>query len=324
MGNIHNIYYLMITRCNISASLAIESLYKLKQSFCDYCGRRTMTEQAIRDNFILLYELVDEYFDNGYIQIPSVNDLLNLNVIYNQPTLDNLSEIWNLLLTADLIASHTDSSRHRSHNTAISSFAPPPHPTSTIIESPDKNQIFVDMVEYINVTSQSFYYRRGVVNTSQNGHYLQFNQTPIVQTSSIHGNVTMKVFLSNSCDSKKEIAANKKKKKRFKRNKNKNKKKKSTEIKEEKNPEMEYFESLPPGIRLQFNDDLIIGRQNAPPYNKIFGALILDDVSFHKKILSSQREIDDIIKRKDKEKNINNLSFIDNFAKKKILKFFLP
>jgi len=322
--NIHNIYYLMITRCNISASLAIESLFKLRQSFCDYCGRRSMTEQAIRDNFILLYELVDEFYDNGYIQIPSVNDLMNLNVIYNQPTLDNLSEIWNLLLTADLIASHTDSSRHRSHNTAISSFAPPPHPTSTIIESPDKNQIFVDMVEYINVTSQSFYYRRGVVNTSQNGHYLQFNQTPIVQTSSIHGNVTMKVFLSNSCDSKKEIAANKKKKKRFKRNKNKNKKKKSTEMKEEKNPEMEYFESLPPGIRLQFNDDLIIGRQNAPPYNKIFGALILDDVSFHKKILSSQREIDDIIKRKDKDKNINNLSFIDNFAKKKILKFFLP
>merc|ERR1712154_732640 len=152
--NIHNIYYLMITRCNISASLAIESLYKLKQSFCDYCGRRSMTEQAIRDNFILLYELVDEFYDNGYIQIPSVNDLMNLNVIYNQPTLDNLSEIWNLLLTADLIASHTDSSRHRSHNTAISSFAPPPHPTSTIIESPDKNQIFVDIVEYINVTSQ--------------------------------------------------------------------------------------------------------------------------------------------------------------------------
>ena len=41
--NIHNIYYLMITKCNISPSFAIESLLKLKQSFCDYCGRRSMT-----------------------------------------------------------------------------------------------------------------------------------------------------------------------------------------------------------------------------------------------------------------------------------------
>ena len=41
--NIHNIYYLMITKCNISPSYAIESLHKLIQSFCDYCGRRSMT-----------------------------------------------------------------------------------------------------------------------------------------------------------------------------------------------------------------------------------------------------------------------------------------
>ena len=40
--NIHNIYYLMLTKCNISPSYAMESMYKLIQSFCDYCGRRTM------------------------------------------------------------------------------------------------------------------------------------------------------------------------------------------------------------------------------------------------------------------------------------------
>eukprot|EP01084_Bolivina_argentea_P009699 18087_1 len=350
-----------MTKCNISPSFAIESLHKLIQSFCDYCGRRSMTEQSIRDNFILLYELVDEYYDNGYIQIPSVNDLLNLNVIYNQPTLDNLSEIWNLLLTADLIASHTDSSRHRSHNTAISSFAPPPHPTSTIIESPDKNQIFVDIVEYINVTSQSFYYRRNHINDTthaQNNGYLQFNQTPIVQTSSIHGNVTMKVFLSSITYKKDKKKKKKKKKKRkklsFGKKKNKNK---GDDVKSEdevvssdggvdldaidamgaiNDNAMEYLCGLKPGIRLQFNDDLIIGRQNAPPYNKIFGALILDDVSFHKKIMSSQRDIEDIIHEKEKILCLKNGSlskhrssqyngtFIDNFAKKKILKFFLP
>ena len=158
-------------------------------------------EQSIMDNFLLLYELVDEYFDNGYVQIPSVNDLMQLNVIYNQPTLGHLSDIWNLLLTADLIAAHTDSSRHRSHNTSISSVAPPPHPTSTVIESADKNQMFVDIVEYINVTLQSLYYRRNhlidepAANYGQSGSYLHFNQSPIVQTSSINGTLSMKVSI---------------------------------------------------------------------------------------------------------------------------------
>eukprot|EP00485_Elphidium_margaritaceum_P017984 CAMPEP_0202732700 /NCGR_PEP_ID=MMETSP1385-20130828/187792_1 /ASSEMBLY_ACC=CAM_ASM_000861 /TAXON_ID=933848 /ORGANISM="Elphidium margaritaceum" /LENGTH=916 /DNA_ID=CAMNT_0049399023 /DNA_START=29 /DNA_END=2779 /DNA_ORIENTATION=- len=385
--NIHNIYYVVITKCNISPSFAIESLHKLRQSFCDYCGRRSMTEQAIQDNFILLYELVDEFYDNGYIQIPSVNDLLNLNVIYNQPTLDNLSEIWNLLLTADLIATHTDSSRHRSHNTAISSFAPPPHPTTTVIESPDKNQIFVDIVEYINVTSQSFYYRRNHISlhssytthqqhqphqSQQPNNYLQLNHVPIVQNSSIHGIITMKVFLfndtSNDGKTKNGKTKTKKKKKKKKRKKSKMKLKfgknknnnNNASAHEKDNVEdgeddddddddckhnapvltaqeklLQYLQSLPPGIRLQFNDDLVVGRENAPPYNKIFGALILDDVSFHKKIIASQYGYEDIVARRHEllnaaankpntKKTSHPSSFIDNFAKKKILKFFLP
>lgn len=349
-----------------------------------------ISEQSIRDNFILLYELVDEYFDNGYVQIPSVNDLMQLNVIYNQPTLDHLSEIWNLLLTADLIASHTDSSRHRSHNTAISSFAPPPHPTSTVIESADKNQIFVDIVEYINVTSQSFYYRRNHLiddngSTSNHHHhhsnsngYLHFNQSPIVQTSSIHGTVSMKVFLndpsSSESDANRKLKNGKITKNTLKTQKSRKRKrrkfkfgKKSKDDDDVTNHDlasisntmspskhshsngptpsstsismtaeedaMEYLSSLAPGIRLQFNDDLVIGRQNAPPYNKIFGALILDDVSFHQKVICSQPEIEAICTKKQKLLNLptkhhhhhhRDVSFIDNFAKKKILKFFLP
>ena len=159
-----------------------------------------------------------------------------------------------------------------------------------------------------------------------------YNQiTFIVQNSSIHGNFTMKVFLSNiTCDTKKNSKrkqskfklkngknGKKKKKifgKKFGRNKNKNKNGSATgpntqngtgddDIKFDAQPSveehcMEYLQSLPPGIRLQFNDDLVIGRENAPPRNTIFGALILDDVSFHKRLLSSQREIDDIIQEK--------------------------
>ena len=63
------------------------------------------------------------------------------------PALSKLPEIWNLLLTADLIAAGSASSHaprgSRSHNTAISELAPPPHPTATRVECVDKNQVFV-------------------------------------------------------------------------------------------------------------------------------------------------------------------------------------
>ena len=59
--NIHNIYYLMITKCNISPSFAIESLHKLRQSFCDYCGRRSMTGMT---KYIIYAK--SHYNDNKY------------------------------------------------------------------------------------------------------------------------------------------------------------------------------------------------------------------------------------------------------------------
>ena len=101
--NEHSIIYLFVSNVNLQVSYIIELLYKLIQSFRDYCGQRKLNEQSIRDNFILLYELLDEIIDYGYLQISSVSNLMNLNVIYNQPTLDHLSEIWNLLLAADLV-----------------------------------------------------------------------------------------------------------------------------------------------------------------------------------------------------------------------------
>ena len=117
-----------------------------------------------------------------------------------------------------------------------------------------------------------------------------------MQNSSIHGIVTMKVFLSNVKQSEKKNKKNKKKKKKKKKKRRKfgrNKHKKDDHQMDDddaksQSPNLqqnafEYLSSLAPGIRLQFNDDLIIGRQNAPPCNRKFGALILDDVSFHKK-----------------------------------------
>ena len=39
----------------------------------DYCG--TLTEESIRKNFVLLYELLDEMVDYGYPQITNTEQL---------------------------------------------------------------------------------------------------------------------------------------------------------------------------------------------------------------------------------------------------------
>jgi AP-4 complex subunit mu-1 len=47
----------------------IELLNRMAKVFKDYCG--VLTEEAIRKNFILIYELLDEMLDYGYPQVNS-------------------------------------------------------------------------------------------------------------------------------------------------------------------------------------------------------------------------------------------------------------
>ena len=46
------------TRQNVSPSLIAELLLRISRIFRDYCG--TLSEESIRKNFILIYELLDE------------------------------------------------------------------------------------------------------------------------------------------------------------------------------------------------------------------------------------------------------------------------
>jgi AP-4 complex subunit mu-1 len=50
-------------RFNISPSGTIELLNRMAKVFKDYCG--ILTEESIRKNFILVYELLDEMLDFG-------------------------------------------------------------------------------------------------------------------------------------------------------------------------------------------------------------------------------------------------------------------
>ena len=47
-----------LTQFNVSPSFTLELIDRLAKVFKDYCG--VLTEEAIRKNFILIYELLDE------------------------------------------------------------------------------------------------------------------------------------------------------------------------------------------------------------------------------------------------------------------------
>ena len=44
----------------------LEMLHRISRIFKDYCG--TLSEDTVRKNFILIYELLDEALDYGYPQ----------------------------------------------------------------------------------------------------------------------------------------------------------------------------------------------------------------------------------------------------------------
>ena len=80
----------------MSPSSNIELLHRIIQVFRDYCGQ--LTEEAIRKNFTLIYELLDEMLDNGYPQNTLTETLKNC--VHNEPVV-----LKEQLKAASLIAS---------------------------------------------------------------------------------------------------------------------------------------------------------------------------------------------------------------------------
>ncbi|XP_039220235.1 AP-1 complex subunit mu-2 isoform X1 [Crotalus tigris] len=72
-GNVHflwikhsNLYLVAITMKNANASLVYSFLYKVVEVFSEYF--KELEEESIRDNFVIVYELLDELMDFGFPQ----------------------------------------------------------------------------------------------------------------------------------------------------------------------------------------------------------------------------------------------------------------
>mmetsp|Transcript_24994 Transcript_24994/g.37956 ORF Transcript_24994/g.37956 Transcript_24994/m.37956 type:complete len:470 (+) Transcript_24994:36-1445(+) len=127
------------TARNISPTTIIELLSTIAKVFKDYCG--TLSEEAIRKNFILLYELLDEMMDYGYPQVTRTENLKAF--VYNEPIV--VEPVAN---TGNMVNPKT-ASANAVHKPVISSVNASGRKTN--LNSNQKNEIFVDILEKLNI-----------------------------------------------------------------------------------------------------------------------------------------------------------------------------
>lgn len=153
------------TRFNVSPSTTLEFLNRLAKVFKDYCG--VLTEESIRKNFILIYELLDEMVDFGYPQITST-EMLKSHV-HNEPIASQLG-------VAPASASGFMSALSSKSKSSASASAPIAVGAAAK-SSKQKNEIYVDIVERLTVL---------------------FNSNGTIVNSSIDGSIQMKSYLAGN------------------------------------------------------------------------------------------------------------------------------
>ena len=194
------IFFVLIATGDLSPVWAVDLLNKVVKAFKDFCG--VLSEESLRRNFIMVYELIDEMIDSGYPQ-STASEVLKLSVhsdaidMTSQPTL-NLSNPMSIIpqlrgMTSP--ASTIASSANQRPIGMVSSTATSPSgslvvggitlpgslkiPGLTVDPTANlKNEIFVDILEKVTA-----------VVSASSGQII---------TASIDGAIQMKSYLSGN------------------------------------------------------------------------------------------------------------------------------
>jgi hypothetical protein len=59
----NNLIFLVVTKNNVNATMVFSFMYKLVEVLTEYF--KELEEESVRDNFVVIYELLDEMIDNG-------------------------------------------------------------------------------------------------------------------------------------------------------------------------------------------------------------------------------------------------------------------
>ena len=136
----------------------------LTNSIQDYCG--VLSEEAIRKNFVLIYELLDEAIDYGY---PQNTDTLYLKqFVRNEPVvIDSIKTVRKAAnSSANMGIKLPTFSGSNQATTTPSSAVHKPVTLSDKGGDKHRNEIFVDVIERLKLTFNSHGY---VVNSDIDG-----------------------------------------------------------------------------------------------------------------------------------------------------------
>lgn len=73
---VNNVMILVVAKNNINTVMVFSFIYSLIDVMSEYFYE--IEDESIRDNFVVVYELLDEMIDNGYPQITDVKTLSDI------------------------------------------------------------------------------------------------------------------------------------------------------------------------------------------------------------------------------------------------------
>uniref|UniRef100_UPI00398F3D2B AP-4 complex subunit mu-1-like n=1 Tax=Pristiophorus japonicus TaxID=55135 RepID=UPI00398F3D2B len=164
----NTLYFVVTTRSNTSPFTIVQFLNRLVSLIKDHCG--TVSEKTLQLNFALIYELLDEMLDYGYIQTTSTDVLKNF--IQTQPVTSKPFSLFELS-NIGLFGADTQQNKVAPSNAAS-------RPVLAMrSEQGLKTEIFVDVIERLTVV------------IGANGSLLK---------ADVQGEVRMKCFLPSSSE----------------------------------------------------------------------------------------------------------------------------
>ena len=162
----NELYLVLTTKDNVSPSYFLEVLDKLMKVIRDHCG--VLSEESIRKNFVLIYEIIDEMIDFGYPQLSSTEQIKPF--VFTEPIV-----ISTKIITPSIFNRNTTS------GDSIKK------PISQVTDSKSKkNEIFVDIIEKVTVLFNS---SGSLINSSVDGC--------IKMKSYLKGNPELKLVLND-------------------------------------------------------------------------------------------------------------------------------
>ncbi len=142
-----DLYFVMTSKDNFSPSYFTERLDRLMIIIKDHCG--LISEESIRKNFILIYEIIDEMIDFGIPQLSSTEQVKPF--VFTDP-----------ILVSKAKPPSTGLFGNKSHITSLAV----QEPLSQNTEQKKKNQIFVDLFEKITLLFNS---KGNIINSAIDG-----------------------------------------------------------------------------------------------------------------------------------------------------------